>query len=83
MDDLIEFLIELVLEGSHELLKSKKVPKWIRYLIALIFIGITIGLIILGIILLKETLAGGIIIIGAGLFLLVGITIKIKKYFNN
>ena len=83
MDDLIEFLIELVLDGSHELLKSKKIPKWIRYLIALIFIGLTIGLMVLGIILLKETFVGGIIIIGAGLFLLVGITIKIKKYFNN
>ena len=83
MDDLIEFLIELVLDGSHELLKSKKVPKWIRYLIALIFIGITVGLIVLGIILLKETIISGIIIIGAGLFLLVGVTIKIRKYFSN
>lgn len=83
MDDIIEFFIELVLDGSHELLKSKNVPKWIRYLIALIFISITIGLIALGIILLKESVIGGIIIISAGGFFLVGITIKIKKYFNN
>lgn len=83
MDDLIEILIELVLEGSHELLKSKKVPKWIRYIIALIFISIIIGLIVLGIILLKESIIGGIIIIGAGLFLLVGIIIKIIKYLKN
>lgn len=82
MDDLIELLIELVLDGSHELLKSKKVPKWIRYLIALIFISITIGLIVLGIILLKESIVSGIIIIGSGLFLLIGITIKIRKYFK-
>lgn len=83
MDDLIELLIELVLDGSHELLKSRKVPKWIRYLIALIFISIIIGLIVLEIILLEETFAGGIIIISIGLFLLVGVTVKIEKYFNN
>ena len=83
MDVLIELLIELVLEGSHELLKSKKVPKWIRYLIALIFMSITIGLITLGIILLKESIISGIIIMGVGLFMLIGMTIKIRKYFKN
>ena len=83
MDDIIEFLIELVLDGSHELLKSKKVPKWIRYLIALIFISITIGLIVLGITLLKESIISGIIIMGVGLFMLIGMTIKIRKYFKD
>ena len=83
MDDLIEVLIELVLEGSHELLKSKKVPKCIRYLIALFFISIIIGLIVLGIILLEETIFGGCIIIGSGVFLLIGIIIKIRKYLKD
>ena len=83
MDDLIEFLIELILDGSHELLKSKKVPKWIRTLIAIIFISIPIGLIIVGILLLKESTISGIIIIGVSLFLLIGITIKIRRYLKN
>lgn len=83
MDDLVELLIELVLDGSHELLKSKKVPKWIRYLIGLIFISIPFGAIVLGIMLLKESIIGGIIIISVGLFMLTGITIKINKYLKN
>lgn len=32
MDDLIEILLELILEGGSELLQSKKVPKWIRFM---------------------------------------------------
>lgn len=83
MDDLIEILIELILEGSHELLKSKKVPIWIRYIIALIFINIIIGLLVFGVLLLKKSIIGGILIIGVGLFLLLGIIRKIRKYFKN
>ena len=82
MEELIEILIELVLEGSLELLKSKKVPKWIRVIIGLIFISIIIGLIALGLTLLKETIIGGIIIMSVGLFMLIGITLKIKKYLK-
>ena len=36
MDDLIEILLELILEGGFELSKCKKVPKWIRYILILI-----------------------------------------------
>ena len=82
MDDLIEILLELVLEGSHELLKNEKVPKWIRYIIALVFISIIIGIIVIGIILINESIIGGIIIISIGLFLLIGIIIKIRKYLK-
>lgn len=83
MDDIIEFLIELFLEGSHELIKIKKIPKWIRCLIALLFLSIPIGLIILGIIILKETIISGMIIIVSGLLLLTGIIIKFRKYLKN
>ena len=83
MDFLIEILLELVLEGSFELLKYKKVPKWIRYIIALFFTSLLLGLIVLGIIIFKESIIGGIIVIGIGLFLLIGITIKIIKYLKN
>ena len=83
MDDLIEILLELILEGSSELLQNKKVPKWIRIIIALIFIGFLIGIISLGVMLLNKSILGGIIIIGVGVFLLIGIIIKIRKYMEN
>lgn len=83
MDDLIEILLELVLEGSYELLKSKKIPKWIRYIIALFFVSMILVLVVIGMLLLKESVIFGIIIMCFGLFLLIGIIIKIRKYLKN
>lgn len=83
MDTAIEILLDLIFEGSLELLKSKKVPKWIRIIIAFIFISFLVGIISLGIIILDESILGGIIIIFVGLFLLIGITIKIRNYLKN
>ena len=83
MDDLIEILIEVIFEGCSELLQSKKVPKWIRFIIALLFASISIGIIVLGIILLEKSILGGSIIIGIGVFLLIGIIIKIRKYLKD
>lgn len=83
MDDLIEILIEVIFEGCSELLQSKKVPKWIRFIIALLFASILIGIIVLGIILLEKSILGGSIIIGIGVFLLIGIIIKIRKYLKD
>lgn len=83
MDTAIEILFDLIFEGSLELLKSKKVPKWIRIIIAFIFISFLVGIISLGIMILDESILGGIIIIFVGLFLLIGITIKIRNYLKN
>lgn len=83
MDTAIEILLDLIFEGSLELLKSKKVPKWIRIIIAFIFISFLVGIISLGIMILDESILGGIIIIFVGLFLLIGITIKIRNYLKN
>ena len=83
LDILIEILIELIFEGSSELLKNNKVPKWIRIIIASIFISIIFALIVLGILILRKSIIGGIIIIGFGLFLLIGSIIKIRNYFKN
>ena len=58
MDDVIEFILELILEGTIEISSNKKVPKWIRYpliaLIVLIFAIVTFGLIIFGIYISKK-----------------------------
>ena len=82
MDDLIEIIIELIFEGSIKLLHDKKVPKWIRGIIALFLVGVQIGIIVLGVILFEKSILGGSIIISVGILLMIGIIIKIKKYMK-
>ena len=53
MDDFIELILELIIDGSIEALPNKKIPKILRIIIALIPISFLIGLIILGILLLR------------------------------
>ena len=83
MEDLIGLLLEIILDGSIELLPNKKVPKWIRIIISLVFISIIIGIMVLGIVLLKQSIIGGSILIVIGIFLLVGSIIEIRKYMKN
>lgn len=83
MDDLIEIVLELILDGSIELLPNKKVPKWIRIIISLVLISIIIGIIVFGVLLLKESILGGIILLVVGIFLLVGCSIKIREYMKD
>ncbi len=87
MEDIFEFILELVLEGSIEVSKSKKVPKYIRYpligIISLFFIAI-IGLVFLaGILSLKENIFFGIFLILAGLFLLIMSIVEFRKTYLN
>lgn len=86
MDDLIELLLELLeLLGviiDDELLNNKKIPKWIRYIIMLVLISIVIGVIVFGVVILKTSIIGGIIIISISIFLLVCTIIKIKNYLK-
>jgi len=85
MEILIELLIELILEGSIEISSDDRVPKWIRYpiiiFIILVFIGVWLGVIILGIYALKENLYVGIALIIIGILLLIlGVIKFINKY---
>lgn len=86
MDDLIELLLELLevlgIVVDDELLNNKKIPKWIRYIIMLVLISIVIGVIVFGIVILKTSIIGGIIIISISIFLLVCTIIKIKNYLK-
>ena len=83
MDLLIEFILEIILEGSIELVKVEKVPKFIRYplltIIILLFLTIILGLLVLGILIIKKELLFGLFIILLGLVLLINIIYKIKK----
>lgn len=88
LDFLFELLFELIAEGTVELSKSKKVPKYIRYIligiITLFFIA-AIGLVFFGgLVVLKQNLFLGIIIIAVALFMLIMSIIKFKKtYLKN
>ncbi len=45
MELLIEFLFELIFEGSIELAQSPKVPKWIRFILIVILMTFILGVI--------------------------------------
>lgn len=82
MDDIIEFILELILEGMLELSSNKKVPKWIRYPLSFILILlvsiIIIGLIVLAMYTSKENILISIIFIVSSIALLLGVIKKIK-----
>lgn len=67
MDFIIEFILELILEGTIEIGTSKKVNKLIRYpllaLIILFYIAFNALFIFIGIKTLKDNLFGGIVIL--------------------
>lgn len=78
MDIIFEALLDLIIDGSIELGKNRKVPKLIRYpliaLIVLFFAGVILGFIILRIMELdKNILIGLICIILAIIFLIFSI----------
>lgn len=86
MDEIIEIILELVIEGSIELLPNKKIPKWIRYPLAFIILLFALAvisvLLIAGLAILKHSILGGIFVIAMGMLLLIfGIkrVLQIKK----
>ena len=87
MDFILEFLFELLLEGTVELSKNVKVPKTIRYpllvLIILFVIAVIVGIFVLGIALFTEDMFFSIMMFALGAFFLVGISIKTYKFFKN
>lgn len=85
MEYLIEFILELFLEGGLEVTKSNKVPKPIRYIIlgiiVLFFIAI-IGLIYLtAFLVLKQSIIGFVIFFLLATFMLISIIKKFKKEY--
>ncbi len=85
MEYFFEFLLELILEGSIEVSKCKKLPKWVRYpliiLIILFFLFVIGSLVLAGVLALKENLLGGIFILAVGLFLLIMSGVKFKEVY--
>ena len=85
MDLIFEFIVELILDGTIELCKSRKVPKFIRYpliiLMALFFAAVICIIILTGIAALQGYLILGIILILFGLLMLVMAVIKFRKIY--
>ena len=80
MDLLFEILIELILEGSLELSKSRKVPIWIRIpliILIILFFLFAISMVFLaGFLLYKENKIVSIFMLLIGVFLVI---MSIKK----
>ncbi len=85
MDLIMEFLFELILEGSLELAGSRKIPMVLRILAAAILLAVYGGLLMLGVMLLFrgiERLDWPLMLVGLFLVLLIaffGVKV-IKKY---
>ena len=85
MDDIIEFILELIFECGIEVCKNSKIPKYIRYplivIISLSFIAI-IGIILFVIFsILKSNLIAGIILLVIVLVMLVLFIFKYGRTF--
>jgi len=85
MDDLLEFILELILEGSIELSSSKKVSKWLRYplifIISILFLAVDALIFYLGIWIYKESIALSIAFIILSIAILFGGINKFKQIY--
>ena len=85
MDDLIEFILELLLEGGIELSSNKKITKWIRYplifIISILFLLVVALIFYLGIWIYKESIALSIAFIILSVAMLYGSINKFKKIY--
>jgi len=85
MEYLIEFILELALEGGLEATKSDKVPKPIRYIILgiiVLFFITVIGVIYLtAFLILKQSILGFILFFLLASFMLISTIIKLKKEY--
>ena len=87
MEFLMEFLIDLILEGSICLSTNKKVPVFIRYFliffIVLFFITIIGGLFVLGIVISYQNKVAGLFVIIISLIFYSMSQVIILRYLIN
>lgn len=83
MEYVFEFLLELLLEGSIEASKSKKVPKPLRYFligfILLFFAGVIFLVIFAGFMVVDENFLLGATFIAIGVFMAVAGILRFHK----
>jgi len=85
MELLVEFFVDLILEGSLEISEDERMPKWLRYIcltiVILVFGAVTIGLFVLGIFVGKENIYAGIFFILIAFILLISGIVKFEKKY--
>lgn len=82
MDDFIEIVFDLILNGCIDTLPNRKIPKWIRVILSVFLFGVIFGIILLGVVVIQDSVIGGIFILLVGLFLLIGSIIEIRKHMK-
>ena len=87
MDFIFELIAELVFDTVSEASKSQKVPKPVRYILIgliILFFTASFGLIFLaGALMMKKTVAGGVVTIALGLLMLILSIRKFRKTYCN
>ncbi len=87
MEFLVEFVFELLLEGGLVATYTKRIPKAIRYiltaLIALFFTAVATFLIVLGVLLWRDSILGGALLIFSVISLLVSLIVKMRNAVNS
>ena len=87
MDFIFELILDLFLEGGMEVVSNKKISRFIRYpiltIIILFFLVVIFGIMYLGIVLLNDSLLGGLFFIIISLLLLVACIYKFRQVYVN
>ena len=88
MEFIFELILELALEGSIEASKNSKLSKTIRYLFIFLiglFFTAVIGIVFFTgmLLILKDNLFVGLLIVSIGIFMLVASIMKFKKVYLN
>ena len=87
MEFIFELIAELVFDTVSEASKNKRVPKPVRYILIgliILFFTVSFGLIFLaGALMMKKTVAGGVVTIALGLLMLILSIRKFRKTYLN
>lgn len=85
MEFILEFIFELLFEGGEAFCKSRKVSKWIRYPIMVVFFLMYAGVVFLiffaSWVFRHESVLGSILFAALGVFFLVGMAWRIRKEY--
>jgi len=85
MEDIIEFILELILEGVIEVSSCKKISKWIRYplilFITLFYLLIILLILLCAVSIYNKSIFLSIVLIVLDLSMIVGGIIKFKKKY--
>ncbi len=87
MEILFEIVLELLFEGGIEISQNRKISKWIRYPIAVVLVfflfGVLFSLFLLGALICKKNLFGGIFILLVAFVMTCAFFVKGLNYFIN